>query len=258
MAKPVDILHPSVAGMLKAMENIFREFGVDFYLVGAAARDIHLSKKEELASMRKTEDIDLAVMIDDEDQFYAIKDALIATGEFSAHETEAIKIFYKGGIEVDLLPFGGIENEGREIRLHKPKLFTMDIPGFMEVYPFIEKITAGESSLNVCPLEGLIILKLIANDDNPSRTKDITDIEHFIEVYFDLNSNEIYTEFLDVMDLYNTGSSIYLPLVSARVAGRKIKIILGSHAEIMERIKTILAKRPVAVWQAMLDGLNDV
>lgn len=258
MTEPVDIFHPSVAGMLKVMEKIFREFGVDYYLVGALARDIRLSAHKDFAAKRKTKDIDIAVMLDDEERFYAIKDALVATGEFEESEYKAIKLIYKKGIEVDLLPFGEIENDHRELQLSRHALLVMDMSGFKEVYPFVETFTVVEGlSLNVCSLEGLIILKLIANNDNPSRTKDITDIQHFLEMYFELNSNEIYTDHLAVMDIYDTGSTNYLPLVSARIVGRKMKAMLEEHEATTEHIKTILAKRPVAAWQAMLDGMND-
>jgi hypothetical protein len=36
-----------------------------------------------------------------------------------------------------------------------------------------------------------------------------------------------------------------------------MKMILTDHASTTKHIKFILAKRPVAAWQAMLDGLND-
>lgn len=258
MAEPVDILHPSIAALLKDMEKTFREFGVDYFLVGALARDIRLSAQENFAAKRKTNDVDIAVMLNDEEQFYAIKDALVATGLFEECENKPIKIIYKGGIEVDLLPFGEIENEDRELQLSRHALLVMDMSGFKEVYPFVDTLTIAENlSLDVCTLEGLVILKLIANDDDSSRTKDITDIEHFIEVYFDLNSDEIYNGYLDIMEMYNTGSNIYLPLVSARVIGRKMKEMLNGADETEETIRTILAGRPVATWQAMLDGMND-
>jgi len=78
-----NILHPEIASMLKKMQDIFSSFGVDFYLAGAVARDIHLSRREEFAAKRKTKDVDLAVLVADEEQFYAIKDALTDTGEFT-------------------------------------------------------------------------------------------------------------------------------------------------------------------------------
>ena len=258
MTEPIDILHPSVVEMLKTTGTVFREFGIDYFLVGAVARDIRLAAGEEFKALRKTKDVDIAILLDSEEQFYAIKDALLATGHFEESTYKAIKLIYKDAIEVDLLPFGEIENEERELLLSRHTLLVMDMSGFKEVYPFVETLTVAEGlSLNVCSLEGLVILKLIANDDNPTRTKDITDIEHFLLVYFDLNSNEIYTAYMDVMDLYDTSTYEYLALVSARIIGRKMKVMLHDSANTAAYMKTILSKRPVSTWQAMLDGLND-
>ena len=243
--------------MLKIMENIFREFEVDFFLVGALARDIRLSAHESFAAKRRTNDVDIAILLDAEQKFYAIKEALLNTGHFKESSYKAIKLIYKDSIELDLLPFGEIENEERQLLLSRHALLVMDMSGFKEVHPFVETLTiAAELSLNVCTLEGLVLLKLVANNDNPSRTKDITDIEHFLEVYFEMNSNEIYTEYMDVMELYDTAIPNYLPLVSARVIGRKMKTMMET-ANTNDYLKTILNKRPVATWQAMLDGLND-
>jgi predicted nucleotidyltransferase len=258
LAEPVDILNPLVAKMLKTMGNVFHDFGVDYYLVGALARDIRLSAHENYAAKRRTKDIDIAVLLDDEKQFYAIKEALTATGHFKESSVKAIKLIYEEAIEVDLLPFGEIETEDRRLELSHHALLSMDMSGFKEVHPFVDTLTlAGGLTLDVCTLEGLVILKLIANEDNPSRTKDITDIGHFIEVYFELCSDEIFSDYMDVMDLYDTGIFEYLQLVSARVIGRKMKNILSGHDKTTEHIKNILDKRPVATWQAMLDGMND-
>ena len=258
MTEPIDILHPSVAAMLKTMQMVLGEFDVDYFLVGAVARDIGLSASEAFKALRKTNDVDIAILLDSEDRFYAIKEALLTTGEFKESAHKAIKLIYKEVIEVDLLPFGEIENEERELQLSRHSLLVMDMSGFKEVYPFVEMLQlAKDLSLNVCPLEGLVILKLIANDDNPSRTKDISDIEHLLKVYFELNSNEIYTHYMEVMDKYDTNINEYLQLVSARVIGRKMKTILLHEIATTEKIKLILDKRPVASWQAMLAGLND-
>jgi predicted nucleotidyltransferase len=258
LAEPVDILHPAIAEMLKAMETVFPEFNVDFFLVGAVARDIQLSAGNGFTARRKTNDVDIAILLNNEEEFYAVKEALLATGDFEESAYKAIKLIYKGGIEVDLLPFGEIENDERELQLSRHALLVMDMSGFKEVYPFVQTLTVAEGlSLNVCSIEGLVVLKLIANNDNPTRTKDITDIEHFIKVYFDLNANEVYTAYMDVMDLYDTGIYEYLQLVAARIIGRKIKTMLKDTAGTAAHINAILAKRPVTTWQAMLDGLND-
>lgn len=247
-----------IAQMLKTMENIFREFGVDSFLVGALARDIRLSAHEKYTAIRRTNDVDIAILLDAEEKFYAIKEALVNTGYFEESAYKAIKLIYKKSIEIDLLPFGEIENDERELLLSRHALLVMDMSGFKEVYPFVETLTIAEGlSLNVCSLEGLVMLKLIANNDNPTRTKDITDIEHFLEVYFEMNSNEIYTHYMDVMDLFDTVIPNYLSLVSARVIGRKMNSMLNGVPGTAEYLKSIVNKRPVTTWHAMFNGLND-
>lgn len=237
------------------MEPVLSAFGIDYYLVGAVARDIQLGPGTE--STRKTQDIDIAVLINDEDRYYELKEALVATGKFENHPQEAIKLCYQKAIEVDLLPFGEIESAQREIRLSKPKLFVLNMPGFLEAFPSVEQIAIADGfMLNVCSIEGLIMLKLISNDDRPDRTKDIHDIEHFISVYFNLNDDEIYADYFDVMDLYDTGNRDYLALIGARIIGRKMNVLLQT-SDLRERVVGILNRRPTDLWIAMLDGLMD-
>src|ERR1700722_12461617 len=125
-----------------------------------------------------TRDVDIAIFLASEDQFYKIKEALLATGDFVAHERETIKLFYRQAIAVDLLPFGKIENLDRETRIEKPRPFIMSVPGFMEVLPDVGQVNVKGLTIRAISLEGSVLLKIIANADNPSRTKDITDIEH--------------------------------------------------------------------------------
>lgn len=243
--------------MLKDMESTLTAFGIDYYVVGAVARDIHLSADLGAAAIRKTNDVDLAIMVNDEGQFNQLKTALIETGNFTAHATETIKLFYQNSIEVDLLPFGKIEEPNRNVKLTDPT-FVLNMPGFLEIYPFVDDIqVTDEMNVKVCTMEGIILLKLISNNDRPQRTKDITDIEHIIRVYFDLYSGDIYEEHFDTMEMYETGLGDYLQLVCSRVIGRKIQILLVGSDELRDRIKIILKKRPTTWWQAMLDGLND-
>lgn len=252
------ILHPRVIEMLIAIQKVFLERDIDFFIVGAVARDIHFSSKPELAPIRKTNDVDIAVFISDEKQFQELKKALIDTGEFTADAGMTIRLLFQESIEVDLLPFGDIENELRETRIQKPRLFAMDMPGFRELLPFVEGVDLeGIEGLKIVSIEGLILLKLFAYNDDPSRNKDITDIEHVISVYFDLYSDEVYGSYMDVMDLYSTDLRNYLELVSSRIVGRKLKVILQNSIDLFEQLEKILDKRPTDQWQEMLAGLKD-
>jgi predicted nucleotidyltransferase len=253
----LDIFDPLPAGMFTVVNEIAQNFKVDYFLIGAVAKDIQLSSRPGLAAKRKTNDIDIAIVIDNEDQFDKIIAALIATGDFRQTENNPIKLMYQERIELDLLPFGEIENQERQLRLNKG-VVSMDMNGFKEVYPFVETHAITKyMRLKVCPFEGLVLLKLIANADNSTRTKDIADIEQLIKAYFELTDEDIYTKHMDVMDMYPISAKNYLELVSARVLGRKMKMLLENTPGGIDNLERILSRRPSELWQAMLDGLRD-
>lgn len=241
--------------MLARIEPILQSLNIDFYMVGAIARDIQLG---DHINTRKTKDVDIAIQVGDESQFLALKDALVRSGDFEAHPNEAIKLFYKSTLEIDLLPFGDIENDQREISLSDPTLFVINMPGFREAYPFVTEVNLQSGQkLKVCSLEALVMLKLIAYGDKPSRTKDIADIDHIINNYFDLFQDNVYENHFDTMDMYDTKNQDYLALVGARVIGRKIRLIANGDQELLIRITSALKRRPTATWVAVTAGLTD-
>ena len=131
-------------------------------------------------------------------------------------------------MEVDLIPFGEIESEAREVRLTMPKAFALQMPGFFEAFAFIEPIEFGNLILNTCPLEGIITLKLISHDDRPERTHDLTDIDNIIDGYFDWNSEEIFSEHHDLFEVYDVEDlEHYQPMVAVHVNGRKSVFVDG-------------------------------
>jgi len=251
------ILAPVVSEMLTELQTVFSKFDIDFYLVGAVARDIHLSANEQLSSARATKDVDLAVTINDEGQYNQVKAALNSTNLFEAHESEPIKLIYKESLEVDLLPFGEIEQSNRNVSLTDPT-FVLNMPGFTEIYPFVKDFKLGNGQIvKVCTMEGIVLLKLIANNDRPQRTKDISDIEHIIQTYFDLYDDDVYMVHHDILELYDTMNNDYIQLVCARLIGRKMKAMLEDSPELAQRVTGILSKRETARWLAMLDGMKD-
>jgi predicted nucleotidyltransferase len=259
--KPIDAEEkPIIAEMLAAMENIFRQQEVEYYLVGAFARDMHLSQGLTYTNKRKTKDIDIAIMLASEEAFYNIKQALLQTGQFTAHATETIKLYYQQRIEIDLLPFGAIENEKAETVLTRPQTFIMDVPGFKEVQPYVTtKALENGQSVNVCPLEGIVLLKLFSWSDRKERDKDITDIQTILHHYLELMDLEEYGRYTNVLDLYDTeDADNYQSLVGARIAGRKIRDMLMPAPEINQRVQSILLLRLDRLWQAIRDGMNDV
>ncbi|MEO6916614.1 MAG: hypothetical protein ABI151_14145 [Chitinophagaceae bacterium] len=141
-----EMLPVVIIEMLSDAQKVFTENGIEYFIVGAIARDIRLAKIPGHASPRMTNDVDFAVMVPDETAFDTIKEALVATGRFTTDENNPLKLIYRERFEIDLLPFGEIENDMREISLQNPKVFTMDVPGFREVHSSLEDIKIGEES----------------------------------------------------------------------------------------------------------------
>lgn len=251
-----NIINPLLKEILGYINQAAVPLGIDFYIAGAVARDYHLSKMPDYIPSRRTEDIDVAVMVANEEEFIQLKKALINTSFFLEHK-EPIKLIYKDAIELDLLPFGEIEESGIT-RLTHPKVFTLDMPGFSLLNDFTEIVQwDADLQAKICALEGIILLKLIAYNDKPQRTKDLADIQQIIKHYFDISSDDIYNNHFELMELYDTEDREYMPKVCAHVIGRKLKTMLQTDSKLKERIQAILKNSDQRFWENIFTGLSE-
>lgn len=223
--------------ILRAMIPVFKESGVDFFIVGAFARDIQLRDSDDFEQRRRTEDLDLGVLVATEEDFNQLFESLLLIPKFSKHQ-EPHRLWYEERIEVDFLPFGYVADLDGNVTLQNSRNFTLQMPGFKEAYNFSEVIITEEGfELKVTSLPAIIILKLIAWDDQPHRTKDITDIQYVIKNIFDLKLEDIVIEDDDLLEIYDENNRHYTSLVSANYLGREIGVILN------QSISEILPKR---------------
>ncbi|MBL7888482.1 MAG: nucleotidyl transferase AbiEii/AbiGii toxin family protein [Bacteroidia bacterium] len=256
MTQNSNIFDPAFDEILRHVNKEATALKIEFYLAGAVARDYHLNKLANYTPSRKTADIDIAVMVTSEVEFSKLKESLIQTGNFEEHN-EPIKLIYKKSIELDLLPFGDIEKEGITT-LTKPKIFVLDMPGFAILNKYAEQVQwSDEVNARVCSIEGIVLLKLIANNDRPERTKDLIDIQQIILIYFEAFSDDVYEHHFDLMEKYNTSDRDYIQQVSAHVIGRKLKKVLNSEEDLMKRIIHILKDDKDLYWKNILSGLTE-
>ncbi|WEK35965.1 MAG: hypothetical protein P0Y53_00505 [Candidatus Pseudobacter hemicellulosilyticus] len=233
-------LQASLAEMMQALERGFNKFEIDFYLVGAVSRNVWMSGINKIAPRRTTRDIDFGVFINDKGTYEALKEYLITKESFNEYKGNAFVLLWKDGTQVDLLPFGNIEDEDRRVTVTGTGYTSVHVDGFKEIYdeglPEIE--LAELTPFKVCTLPGIIVLKLIAWDDRPEqRRDDIKDISDIIHHFFTMNDNEIWN---DHSDLFN-GEDPDLPIISARVIGRLIRKIAIRNERLYERLHKILA-----------------
>ena len=230
-----------VIEILNTIIPVFKELEIKYFVVGAFARDIALlSKGHDENPFRKTEDIDLAIMLSSAKEFNRLKQKLTQIDGFEAHPTEAIKFIFKDKYELDILPFGEIENEKGIVELKAKKAFSLNMPGFAEVFKSVHTIeTDQDFELNVCSLSGIVLLKLIAWDDRKERTKDIQDIEYIIRNLYMLDIDEIVTTENDLLELLENENN-YTEAVTARYIGRKIGELAKDSNKVITRLTQIL------------------
>lgn len=99
---------PENAEMLKALERGLVHFDIDFYLIGAVARDVWMRGIHKIAPRRTTGDIDFAVLMNDKGVYEQLKDYLIREEGFQPYSGNAFVLLWKKRAQVDLLPFGAI------------------------------------------------------------------------------------------------------------------------------------------------------
>lgn len=274
----LDFHEPQMVELLRVLTQALTHFNIDFFLVGAFARDIHMHSSKDFIQRRRTKDIDLAILIADERQFQNLKSYLIQQGSFKGSPTEPIRLIFTESIEVDLLPFGLIQNEKGETILAERKDFVLEMPGFKEIYPYAKQFKTVEGiNLKVSTLPGIVLLKLLAWQDRPERKKDIEDIDYIFQHFYLLQVEDIVTEHGDLLDAYEI-SSIYTELVSARFIGRQIGEIFKNNTILKDRIIRLLqeetsdirknkiprlmhheeTEEAVKVLKALLDGIEDI
>ena len=132
------------------------------------------------------------------------------------------------------------------------------MPGFLETFPFIEDIRAEKLILKTCPLEGLVMLKLLSNNSKPDRTHDLIDIDNIIDAYFDWYADEIYTTHSELFEIYDVEDlHYYMPMVAAHLIGRKMNNILKANTDLKNRIIGIVEKKENPRLKAIYNALRE-
>jgi predicted nucleotidyltransferase len=218
-----------------SFEKAFQKLNIEVYLIGALARDTWFAEKGIRAL--GTKDIDFAVLIPDKYKFDELKNYLVKEEEFTETKNEFTLLDTKG-YQIDLLPFGFLNIEGRKITDKEGRIHT-NVSGFQEVYDEATEIVAfdGEFYFKVSSLAGIVVLKLIAWDDRPEmRSQDIRDISLIIQHYFQLEEDLIYNHHSDLFNNENYD----LTMLAARALGREMASILNRNELLKQRILHIL------------------
>ena len=219
-----------------ALEEAFNKLSIDFYLIGAIARDIWYARGNAVST--GTRDVDFAVFIANQEDYNLLKAYLVKQKDFVVSKTNAFVFISLEGLVVDILPFGEIEIDD-SVHITVEGVTSIRVNGFKEVFESGTERLELETghSFEVATLPSIVLLKLISYDDRPEqRLKDPGDIASIIQNYFDLQSDNIYENHTDLFD----HEDFTLQKASARIIGREIKTIIESNTVLKRRITDIL------------------
>ena len=230
---------PEITEMLYALQHGLEKFGIDFYLVGAVARNVWMTGINNIAPRRTTGDIDFAVLINDKGVYEELKTYLITTEGFKPYKGNEYVLIWKENQEVDLLPFGAIDEEDAKFTSNGLGLTSISLQGFSEIYndglPMLD--LEGKHQFKFCTLPGIVLLKLIAWDDRPeARRDDIKDISDILNHFFDMYDNEIFENHHDLFEKEEAS----LKHIAARVMGREMSKVAKKNKALFSRIEGIL------------------
>lgn len=215
------------------IDEVMRELKIPYYLIGVSAIALELLK-EGIKPSRGTKDIDFAVMISEMKEYENISSLMEAQGfkKVSAPWTFYSEIFK---VAIDVLPFGEIEEE---YTINFNERYTdLHMLGFREVMEEAVPVQIEEKIANIPPLEGMVILKLIAWSDRPEeRENDLSDILKIIEHYYALKWDEIVEIHYDTLDREPFDQKI----IAAEVLGRNARLYLDKSKAISEKILKVL------------------
>ena len=203
-----------VSKTIEILKKVFDELDISAYLIGAQARDVWFLPKR---SPRITQDIDWVIAHSDENLFKELKKTLVEREGFST-TNNPLKLKDTDGNEVDLILFDYVET-----------------PHFLGLHEIFERGTEGVKFENnktylIATLPSIILLKLIAWDNNPDyRGKDVEDIAYIFD-NFDIYTDDSYELFTEVDPQY----------ISARTIGRKINYIIAESLDLKNQIIRII------------------
>ena len=210
---------------LGRIHQISSSMSIPFFIVGATARDILLEVHYGIGSKRATVDIDIAVFIENWDQFKRLKDELIGAADFTPTK-DIQRLLFKNRLPVDIVPFGGVAEKGDLIEWPPDGSIKMSVTGFRECFQHAVQVKISDEpklTINVVNLAGLAILKLISWDENSvRRQKDASDLIFIIKNYLDAGNLERFFE--EAPDIIDSGDYDY-EAGSACLLGRDISKI---------------------------------
>jgi predicted nucleotidyltransferase len=197
LVRPLD---PLLLDILRRIDVATRALGIDYFIVGALARDLILLHVYGKDTGRATRDVDIGIAINDWQKLAQLRANLVESGHFVAQAKVAHRLYYLSpasglGIPLDLLPFGALEGANATIAWPPDWAIVMNESGFSQAYATRLSLQAANGlRLPVAALPALAVLKLLAwQDRHLQSAKDASDFLLILRLYHDAgNLDRLY------------------------------------------------------------------
>lgn len=224
--------------LLLALHSTAAAMGVTYCLVGAFARDVILGLCFGIDTGEATRDIDFVLMMDDWAQFDELRARLIAQRGFAENRSIPHRLTFRGVRELDIVPFGAIEQKPGEIAWPPEFTTVMSTVGLRQANARALHVTIAEGiSVPFASPAALSLLKLIAWSERGSAVhrKDARDLGLLLTTYLRAGNEErLYAEHAALLD----EADFDFDAAGARILGRDLAGIAGRETRV--RLEQIL------------------
>lgn len=207
--------HPLLKPLLEEILPIFENLEVRFFVIGATARDI-LMEIHERQSSRRTQDLDIAIAIDNWEKFEKIKGSLLELEHFEDDIRYQQRLRYQKYFEVDLVPYGAIARGENKIFWPPDQNIAMSVLGYDAIEKDLVEVSFEAGlKISIVSLAGIFLLKLMAwQDRHLLSNKDAEDTGFILQNYLPINEERAalnhYEEVYELKDFSIIKGSLVL------------------------------------------------
>jgi predicted nucleotidyltransferase len=240
--------NPELPVLLKRLAAYFGGQNIPFYVVGAMARDMVLGMIHGRKPSRKTNDLDIAIMVQDWNAYEKISADLGDDPDFTKCTKQKQRWYFKGAVTVDIVPFGEIAKADRRIYWPPDETPAMSVSGFPAMAVNALKIILDkEVSIGVASLPGFFLLKLSAWRDR-RYDRDAQDLAVIMDEYLEINFDRAARDHPDIFDQHDFTEFV----AGAHLMGKDLCRLLADDLPLREETYHILADELAKNEESML------
>jgi predicted nucleotidyltransferase len=197
-----------IAAMLREVVAASEATRIAWFVGGASARDILLTHVHGIEATRATADLDIGISIQGWTGHDALRHTLVASGHFAAPKGAAHRLNFSAPHTgertwLDIVPFGGVQDEHGEIAWPPDQSVRMNVAGFRQALDAAIPVRiAPDLVVPVASLPAQAMLKIVAwQDRHTSDRKDAVDLLFLMARYAQAgNLDRLYLAAFDLVE----------------------------------------------------------